>query len=501
MSVRPSGQRAAIPGHPRFSRRIALQAGAIGLLGLGMNHVHALRAMATEGADPASAPARGPVHPIAPKVRSVIYIFLSGGLSQLESFDLKPDAPEGIRGEFRPIATRTPGIDICEHLPRLAERSHLWALVRSLTHGSNDHSAGHHIMLTGRSDLPLGFNPNRPRPGDWPSMAAIAGALTTPRHNLPPAVVLPERLIHNTGRIIPGQFAEELGPSHDPWFIEASPFDPAAYGAYPAYEFDHQERPRPARTKRFQAPSLGLPEDFSRARLSGRLSLLQSIDRQRAALDFQAEREPFDQYRQAALSLLTDARVRAAFDVLGAEPKVLDRYGRHAFGWSLLMARRLLEAGVNLVQVNLGNNETWDTHGNMFPHLKEKLFPPTDQALSALLDDLSESGLLESTLIVMAGEFGRTPRISTLPQAYKFPGRDHWGKVQTVFFAGGGVAGGRVVGSSDKTGGFPNSEPQTPENLAATIYQALGLPATIAWHDPQDRPHYVYRGDPIPGLT
>ena len=185
---------------------------------------------------------------------------------------------------------------------------------------------------------------------------------------------------------------------------------------------------------------------------------------------------------------------------MNAEPKVLDRYGRHAFGWSLLMARRLVEAGVNLVQVNLGNNETWDTHGNIFPHLKDKLFPPTDQAVSALLDDLNESGLLDSTLIVMAGEFGRTPRISTLPQFYKLPGRDHWGKVQTVFFAGGGVQGGRVVGSSDKIGGFPRSDPQTPENLAATIYQALGLPQTVAWHDAQDRPHFIYRGEPIAGL-
>ena len=155
---------------------------------------------------------------------------------------------------------------------------------------------------------------------------------------------------------------------------------------------------------------------------------------------------------------------------------------------------------MNLVQVNLGNNETWDTHGNMFPHLKDKLFPPTDQALSALLDDLNESGLLESTLIVMAGEFGRTPRISKLPNFYKLPGRDHWGKVQTVFFAGGGVVGGRVVGSSDKIGGFPGSDPQTPETMAATIYQALGLPMTIAWHDAEDRPHYIYRGDPIAAL-
>jgi uncharacterized protein (DUF1501 family) len=150
--------------------------------------------------------------------------------------------------------------------------------------------------------------------------------------------------------------------------------------------------------------------------------------------------------------------------------------------------------------VNLGNNETWDTHGNAFPHLKDKLFPPTDRALSALLDDLSASGLLDSTLIVMAGEFGRTPRISHLPQYYKLPGRDHWGAVQTVFFAGGGVKGGTVIGSSDKIGGYPQSDPQTPENMAATIYHALGIPATVQWSDAEGRPYPVYSGEPIKGL-
>jgi uncharacterized protein (DUF1501 family) len=177
---------------------------------------------------------------------------------------------------------------------------------------------------------------------------------------------------------------------------------------------------------------------------------------------------------------------------------VLDRYGRNAFGWSLLMAARLVEAGVNLVQVNLGNNETWDTHGNAFPHLKEKLLPPTDQSLCALLADLEQRGLLESTLIVMAGEFGRTPRISTLTQFYKGPGRDHWGAVQSVWLAGGGVKGGRVIGSSDKTGGYPANDPQTPENFAATIYSALGLTKTAAWVDTENRPHHLYHADPIP---
>jgi hypothetical protein len=503
METRHPGWSNGLYEHPRASRRWALQAGAIGILGLGMEHVAVLRALAApRGAGRSSA--REPRSSAAgvATAKSVIFIFLSGGLSQLESFDLKPEAPEGIRGEFRPVATRTPGLSICEHLPRLAQRSELWALVRSLSHGSNDHSAGHHIMLTGRSELPPGFDPNRPRPGDWPSIAAIAGSLSRPRNNLPPAVVLPEKLVHNTGRVIPGQFAGEMGQHHDPWFVEASPFEPRAYGAYPTFEFDHQERPQApnAQKRRFQAPFLGLPQGFSRARLTARLSLLKWIDQNRAAIDRMGGGGPFEGHRQAALSVLADPKVRTAFDVVGAEAAALDRYGRHAFGWSLLMARRLVEAGVNLVQVNLGNNETWDTHGNMFPHLKEKLFPPTDQALSALLDDLKASGLLDSTLIVMAGEFGRTPRISTLPQYYKLPGRDHWGRVQSVFIAGGGTAGGRVVGSSDKMGGFPRTDPQTPENLAATIYKALGLPSTIAWHDAQDRPHYVYRGEPIAGL-
>ena len=246
-----------VPEHPRFGRRVALQAGAIGLLGLGMNHLTALRSLPASNVEEG-----GPPWDTRAEARSVIYIFLSGGLSQLDSFDLKPEAPADIRGEFKPIATRTPGLSICEHLPRLAQRSHLWALVRSLTHSTNDHSAGHMIMLSGRSDLPPGFDPSKARPSDWPSMAAIAGALTRPRNNLPPAVVLPEKLIHNTGRVIPGQFAGEMGPQHDPWFIEASPFDPNAYGAFPAYEFDHQQRPQPrARSRGSRRPACPCPRD------------------------------------------------------------------------------------------------------------------------------------------------------------------------------------------------------------------------------------------------
>lgn len=472
--------------HPRVSRRTVLEAGAVSLLGLGTNHLAALREAVAASTS---------------RQKSVIYIFLSGGLAQHDSFDPKPDAPDTIRGEFSPIATQTPGVSICEHLPRLAARSHLWTLVRSLTHPSNDHSAGHHIMLTGRSKLPPTFNPNRPTSGDWPSMAAIAQALTRSRNNLPPAIVLPERLIHRTGRVIPGQFAGILGARHDPWFIEAAPFNETTYGAYPEYEFHHargKER-KPGLT--FQAPSLSLPESLSQQRVLSRLDLLTTIDAQRRQWDRAASAVAFDRYRQDAVAMLTDPQVRAAFDVTAAPDHVQERYGRNSFGWSLLMAKRLVQAGVNLVQVNLGNNETWDTHGNAFPHLKDLLLPPMDRSVSALLDDLQAEGLLESTLIVMAGEFGRTPKISTLPQHYRLSGRDHWGAVQTVFLAGGGVVGGRVIGSSDRTGGYPAEHPQTPENLAATIYSTLGLPPEITWFDELDRPHQVYYGEPIAGLT
>ena len=467
--------------HPALTRRAALQAGAVGLLGLGTEHLAPLRALAG-----------GAKHP----AKAVVYIFLSGGLAQHESFDPKPEAPEGIRGEFGTTATKTVGLRITEHLPRLAARSEKWALVRSLTHRSNDHSLGHHIMLTGRSDAPAGFDPAAPKPTDHPSLAAVAGAVTRPRNNLPPAIVLPEKLVHFSGRVIPGQFAGAMGRARDPWFLEASAYEPKAYGAYPEYEFDHQQRKYQPKRKAFVLPDLSLPEGVDGERFGGRLGILRAIDGQRKQLE--AAAASFGRSRQDAVSLLTDARVRKAFDLGRADPKDLDRYGRNAFGWSLLTAARLVEAGVNLVQVNLGNNETWDTHGNAFPHLKDKLLPPTDRAVSALLDDLEQRGLLDDTLIVMAGEFGRTPKISTLVQFYQGAGRDHWGAVQSVFLAGGGVRGGRVVGSSDKTGGYPATDPQTPENFAATIYSALGIPKTAAWHDAENRPHFVYSGDPMP---
>jgi hypothetical protein len=472
--------------HPTFSRRTLLQAGSIGLLGLGSGDLAALRAL---GAARPTKPARG-----------VIYIFLSGGLAQHDSFDLKPDAPDTIRGEFRPIATRTPGVQISEHLPLLAARSQRWALCRSLTHPSNDHSFSHHIMLTGRSDKPVGFDPNRPRAGDFPALASIAHYAVPQRNNLPPAVVLPHVLVHRTGRTIPGQFAVEMGPRWDPWVIRAHrDCGDAVYGACPRC-FKHERTPHkhPAGLT-FQAPHLALPEGLDAHRLTDRRRLLSLLEAQRRDLELLAPVEALGRHREQAVALLADSRTRDAFDVTRADAATLDRYGRDLFGYSLLMAGRLVEAGVSLVQVNLGNNETWDTHQGIFPNLKEHLLPPLDRALSALLDDLHERGLLDSTLIVMAGEFGRTPRISTLA-GVRLPGRDHWGAVQSVFFAGGGVRGGTVIGSSDRNGAYPATSPQTPENMAATIYEALGLPRTLAWYDPARRPHHIYRCEPIAGL-
>ena len=475
--------------HPQLPRRAAIQAGAVSILGLGMNHLAALQALSGESA---SRPARA---------KSVIFIFLSGGLSQHDSFDMKPDAPPEVRGEFQSIPTKTPGFRICEHLPHLAKCSNLWSVCRSLTHPFNEHSQGHHAMLTGRSDMPDGFDPGKPKESDWPSIASLAGSqLSNKGNNLPPAVILPEKLIHRSGRVIPGQFGGKMGHFYDPFFIEASRFNAKNYGAYPEYLFHHERGREDAAHLSFEAPNLTLPERLANGRLTGRLDLLAHLDAEQAGFERMAETADLDRHRQRAAALLFDPKTRRAFDVHAAPAKDQDRYGRNSFGWSLLMARQLVESGVRLVQVNLGNNEAWDTHQSAFPNLKNFLLPPMDRGVAALLSDLQEKGMLDDTLVVMAGEFGRTPKISAISGA-RLPGRDHWGAAQTVFLAGGGLQGGRVIGSTDKLGAFPASEPQTPENLAATIYESLGLPRDAKWLDSGERPHMLYNGRPIPGLV
>ena len=486
----------AIPQHPNFPqipRRVALQAGGIGLLGLGMNHVSGLQAMADSSE----------VGMASKKHKSVIYIFLSGGLAQHESFDPKPLAPDPIRGEFAPIATQTSGVHVAEHLPMLAAMSNKWSMVRSLTHPYNEHSIGHHVMLTGRTETPRGFNGSKPTANDFPSIPSVVSGVVPRKNNLPPAAVLPEKLIHVTGRTIPGQFAGQMGPKLDPWFIEASGYKDSKYihGAFPEYGFQRWEGATCPDNYVFEAPKLTLQQGILEPRFRGRLDLMNSIDAQRRFLDKTANIAQFDQYRQEAVSLLLDGGVHRALDVHSAPDDVQERYGKNSFGWSCLMARQLVEAGVSLVQVNLGNDESWDTHESAFYNLKNFLLPPTDRAVSALIEDLDQRGILDDTLIVMAGEFGRTPKVFTFKGAKsKRPGRDHWGAVQSVFFAGGGVQGGRVIGSSDKIGGYPKSDPQKPENMAATIYESLGLPKTVAWKDELDRPHHVYHAEPIGGL-
>lgn len=475
----------SLPPHSP-TRREAIRAGGVGLLGLAMADVAAWRSLAA-----APAPAK-----------RVIFIFLTGGPSQHDTFDMKPDGPAEFKGEFNPIATRTPGIQICEHLPRLAQRSQLWSLVRSMTHTYNGHDTGTYAMLTGRSQVPSSFRSSLPQAVDLPSIAAVAG-YSTARHGIwPTSAVLPEKIVHSNTGVYPGQFAGQLGSRHEPWFIEATD-KPHAYhaysGAFPKYLFDlHKGEPSDKQDWRFEVPNLTLPEGLPSGRFHERMDLLDLVERQRTQLDQAAAGDGYGRIRQAAVSLLSDGKVREVFDVRKADTRTLARYGDNSYGWSLLMARRLVEAGVNMVQVNMGNFGSWDLHGNNFPLLKNYLFPPTDLAVSALLDDLHESGLLESTLLVMGGEFGRTPRITHIaPGIYKTPGRDHWGPCQSLWFAGGGVPGGVVVGASDKNGAFPSADPQTPESLAATIYQALGIPRDAVWHDVAGRPNQVYLADPI----
>ncbi len=477
--------------HPLMGRRALLQAGTIGAFGLSMADVAATRA---------SAPVGG-----APAPKAVIFLFLTGGASQHDTFDMKPNGPVDFKGEFNPIATRTPGIQICEHLPMLAERSQRWALVRSLTHTNNGHDAATYLMLTGRSQLPTNFRSSRPQSTDLPSIAAIAGAMTQRRGIWPGAAVLPEKIYHSNTGIYPGQFAGMLGNRHEPWFLEMTD-KPHAYhsysGAFPQYLFDlHKGELSDRRDWRFEVPNLTLPEEALDPRHRQRMNLLAHIEGQQRQLEASPAAGSYDRVRQSAVTLLTSPDVRNAFNVRNAPPRILERYGNNSFGWSLLMARRLVEAGVNMVQVNMGNFGSWDLHGNNFPCLKDYLFPPTDRAVSALLDDLDQSGLLDSTLVVMAGEFGRTPAITHIARnIYRTPGRDHWGAVQTALFAGGGVRGGAVIGASDANGAYPTADPQTPENFAATIYDALGIPHTAEWQDTTGRPYHVYMADPIRGL-
>jgi len=456
-----------------FGRRTLLQAGAVSAAAAATSRY----ATATDRAVP----------------KSVIFVFLTGGISHIDTFDMKPGAQDGIRGEFQPIATRTPGVPICEHLPLLAERSEWWTQLRSMATDSSGHEPACHMMLTGRRDLPIGFSvADAPSPNEWPTIPAVI-SYSLRSTKMPPAAVLPEPSVNEVGRVRPGQYAGRLGSNWEPWHIDIAAKCPLGNGACPdCFRFEGTPFEHAAKGI-FDVPLLSLPEG-GQSRFAGRFRLLDLIRRQQRGLDQLAEVGKFNRRREQAVSVLTDPKTSNAFEVEHADQQTLDRYGKNKFGLSLLMAKRLVEAGVKFVQVNLGKNSSWDTHRRNFVNLKENLLPPMDRGMSALLDDLVQTGLIDDTLVIMTGEFGRTPKIN------KDAGRDHWGPVNTVLFAGGGVQGGRVLGASDRNAAETTDFRQTPENLSATMYQALGIPRDAHWTDVDGRPHEIYRAAPISGL-
>lgn len=412
-----------------------------------------------------------------PRAKSVILIYLPGGLAQHDSFDLKPEAPVEIRGDFQPIATEVPGMDVCELLPKLARRTKQFALVRTMSHKENNHFPATHYALTGHvmpRQLP-GDAVNAASRHDWPSYGS-AFDYVQPRHDgIPNSVSLPNYLAG--GAILwPGQNSGFLSARHDPWQVNRDP-----------------------NQKAFRDETLEMPAGITIERVSQRRRLLEQfeVNRQQRLLTGQAE--SFDDLHQSAITLLTSGRMAQAFQIEQESDRLRDDYGRHTFGQSLLLARRLVQAGVKIVQANMGPVQTWDTHEKNFVRLRDELLPQLDQALSALLDDLATTGLLDETMVVMTGEFGRTPEISTLPGS-QYAGRNHWAPVYTALFAGAGVQHGQVIGRSDAIGAYPMTRSYSPDDLGTTLFEALGLAANSELRDQFGRPLQLGSGQVIDEL-
>ncbi len=443
-----------------LTRRELIQVGYTGLLGFGLSSLWSQTGFA--GSKTA-------------KAKSVLLIFQTGAPSQIDTFDPKPSAPEEIRGTFATIATKAPGVSICEHLPGLAARADKFAIVRSMTHDLPSHEHATHMLLTGIDKMPTGSTHMVSR-ADWPCYASGLDFLRPRQDGVPNGVMLPTYL--NNGYGFSGQHAGVLGPKFDPWHIKQDPNDP-----------------------KFRVEEFALPLGLTAEKLDDRRSLLAEIDGQAESLK-KLQGEGWRGLQDKAFSLLTSGRVKQAFNLDREDPKTRDRYGRHMFGQSLLLSRRLIEAGVPIVQANMGHMNHWDTHTKNCEQLKMNLLPPLDQALSALLDDLDSRGLLAETLVIMVGEFGRTPRIGQdsqgLPQHKS--GRDHWSGVFSALFAGGGVLGGQVIGRSDKIGAYPASPGFSPSDLGATIYSALGVDPESNVSDQLGRPLQLNRGRLIRAL-
>jgi len=444
-----------------LSRRQLLQIGGLGLAGLSLPRLLRAQEQAAHAG-------------LTPRADSCIIIFLDGGPSHLDMWDMKPDAPDGIRGEFKPIATSLPGVQFSEHLPRLAKQMHRATLIRSMHHSVNNaHAAAVYTALTGHDRGEIGGGT---LPTDNPSPGSVLAMLRPPERQIVPHITLPYITKEGAGGPPqPGFFGGLLGRSYDPLFVLRDPNAPD-----------------------FAVPELTLLADVSLERLSARRTLLSEVDRRFATADGRATQESMDRFQQRALDLLTSETTQNAFR-LSAEPdSVRESYGRNIYGQSVLLARRMIEAGTRMVTISWAPdaNATWDTHGGNFVKLKNELLPQFDAACTSLITDLADRGMLERTVVAVLGDFGRTPKINA-----NNAGRDHWNFCYSIFLAGGGFKPGFVYGASDKIGAFPARNAMSPGDSITTLYHVLGIDASMFIYDSFHRPHrLVPKGDLVPEL-
>ena len=450
-----------------ISRRTWLELGTLSTIGLSLPQwwVATARGNELSPADPNRADN-------SPRAKACIQIYLSGGPGQHETWDLKPEAPEGIRGEFQPIDTSVPGFRICEHLPRMAQRAHHYTTIRSVTHTGVNHSTSVYHMLTGHIH-PFPGSLRHPVKSDMPGVGCNAGRFLQHPAYLPPYVALPAVVVEEDGLPIPGQDPGILGENHAPFRVVGDLTQPD-----------------------FRVPALELAQGMSRDRLERRVDLREAIDRQ---VEYLAQKQPgraVDSSYERAISLLASSKTEDAFNLSREPASVRERYGYHHFAQALLLARRLVEHRVPFVTVYWttrfqSDNQHWDTHFNQHPRMREHLLPHFDKALAAFLDDMTDRGLLEETLVTWWGEFGRTPKINAKG------GRDHWGFCQSVGLAGGGIKRGLVFSSSTRDGGYPDTCPVSPDDLTATMFHCLGIDHTRPMYDLEGRPVPFSFGDPV----
>ncbi len=405
------------------------------------------------------------------RAKSVLIVMLSGGPSQLDTVDPKPDAPAEVRGEFGTISTTIPGVAVCEHLPKFAQQTDRWAIIRTLAHLEHNHLLATHVALTGRpTPLPRGGSDldRVETRNDFPNFAAALDFIRPRRDGIPSGVSLPNYLIEGP-LTWPGQHAGFLGAKHDPWQIQGDPND-----------------------KDFRMQALVMREGMSSDRMKSRRQLLEELNSGRHPLQGVESTSLRDQ-QNIAFNLLTSGRMTDAFDINQESDETRERYGRNKFGQSLLLSRRMVEAGVPIIQATMGIVQTWDTHTDNWGKLKNTLLPQLDQGLAALTDDLIASGLLDETLVIVMGEFGRTPKVSTLP-GQTLPGRDHWAHAYSGMFAGAGVMGGQVIGQTDAQAAYPVTRSFSPADICSTVFNALGVDHDVQLIDPLKRPHHLLNG-------